>query len=128
MPKIKYRRFRMLTRILAAAVFATLSVAAAQAGTLQGDAWTPSAACKDAGPPPAISDKSPDAYNKSAKTLQAWQATAQAYASCLQAEAKADQTAVVNGANSAVNKLNDEIKTVQAANEAAIAKLKGSKK
>jgi hypothetical protein len=118
----------MLARIFAAAAFATLSVAAAQAGTIQGDAWTPSAACKDPGAPPAISDKSPDAYNKSAKPLQAWQASAQAYATCLQGEAKADQQAIVTGANGAVNKLNDEIKGVQAANEAAIAKLKGSKK
>jgi hypothetical protein len=117
----------MFARLFAAAAFATLSVAAAQAGTLQGDTWTPSTACKDPGPPPAISDKSPDAYNKSAKPLQAWQAAAQAYATCLQGEAKADQTAVVTGANNAVNKLNDEIKGVQAANDAAIAKLKGKK-
>ena len=118
----------MLTRILAVAAFVTLSAAAAQAGTLQGDTWTASSACKDAGEPPAISDKSPDAYNKSAKTVQTWQAQAQAYASCVNAEAKADQTAVVNGANAIVNKLNDEIKSVSAANDAAIAKLKGGKK
>ena len=118
----------MLTRILAAAAFVTLSAAAAQAGSIQGDTWTPSSACKDAGDPPAISDKNPDAYNKSGKLLQAWQATAQAYATCVQAEAKSDQSAVVNGANAAVNKLNDEIKAVGAANDAAIAKLKNSKK
>jgi hypothetical protein len=118
----------MLTRILAAAAFATLSAAAAQAGSIQGDQWTPSSTCKDPGEPPAISDKNPDAYNKSGKLLQAWQATAQAYAACVQAEAKSDQAAVVNGANAAVNKLNDEIKTVGAANDAAIAKLKASKK
>ncbi|HEX4508042.1 MAG TPA: hypothetical protein VH722_20110 [Alphaproteobacteria bacterium] len=117
----------MLTRILAAAAFATLSAAAAQAGTIQGDQWMPSSACKDAGDPPTISDKSPDAYNKSGKALQAWQATAQAYATCVQGEAKADQTAVVNGANAAVNKLNAEIKAVGEANDAAIAKLKAKK-
>src|SRR3569833_4645544 len=93
MPKIKFRRFHMLTRILAAVAFATLSAAAAQAGQIQGDAWTPSSACKDAGEPPAISDKNPEAYNKSGKALQSWQAAAQAYATCVQAEAKADQTA-----------------------------------
>lgn len=118
----------MLIRFLAVAAFATMTAAAAQAGTIQGDSWTPSSACKDAGEPPAISDKSPEAYNKSAKTVQAWQAQAQAYASCVNAEAKADQGAVVNGANATVNKLNDEIKSVSAANDAAIAKLKGGKK
>ena len=118
----------MLTRILAAAAFATLSAAAAQAGTIQNGTWTPSAECKDAGDPPAISDKSPEAYNKSAKALPAWQAQAQAYANCVNGEAKADQNAVVTGANAVVNKLNDQIKAISAANDAAIAKLKGGKK
>ena len=117
----------MLTRFLAVAAFATLTAAAAQAGTIQNGTWTPSAECKDPGEPPAISDRSPEAYNKSAKGVQAWQAQAQAFATCVQAEAKSDQTAVVNGANATVNKLNDEIKSVSASNDAAIAKLKGKK-
>ena len=118
----------MLTRILAAAAFATLSAAAAQAGTLQGDKWTPSSACKDPGAPPAISDKSADAYNKSVKAVPEWQASLQAYGQCVNAEAKADQNAVVSGANDAVKKLNDEANTLKESSDAAIAKLKNSKK
>jgi hypothetical protein len=113
----------MLTRIFtAAAAFAALSVAA-QAGTLQGGAWAPSSVCVNPGDAPAISDKSPEAYNKSGKALQAWQATAQAYASCVQAEAKTDQNAVVTGANDVIGKVSDQMKALAAANDAAIAKL-----
>jgi hypothetical protein len=117
----------MLTRTLAAAAFATLSAAAAQAGTLQGNTWTPSSACKDPGDAPAVSDKSAEAYNKTAKLLQAYQVSAQAYASCVQSEAKADQGAVVDGANNAIGKVNDQLKAAIAANDAAIAKLKAKK-
>ncbi len=118
----------MLIRFLTAtAAFAALSVAA-QAGTLQGGAWTPTTTCVNPGEAPTISDKTPEAYNKSGKALQAWQATAQAYASCVQAEAKADQNSVVTGANDAITKVNDQMKTLSAANEAAIAKLKGASK
>ena len=74
-----------------------------------------------------ISDKSPEAYNKSGKALQTWQAGAQAYASCVQAEAKTDQNAVVSGANDAITKVNDVMKGLSAANDAAIAKLKAKK-
>jgi hypothetical protein len=117
----------MLTRILAAAAFATLSIAA-QAGTLQGTTWTPSSACANPGDAPTISDKSPEAYNKSGKVLQAWQATAQTYANCVQTEAKADQNSVVAGANETITKLSDQMKAVSSANDAAIAKLKTSSK
>jgi len=117
----------MLIRILAAAAFATLSATAAQAGTLQSGAWTPSTACTAPGDPPAISDKSPDAYNKTGKAVQAWQVNAQNYANCVQTEAKADQGAVVNDANALVSKLSDELKALAAANDAAIAKLKAKK-
>jgi len=118
----------MLTRILAAAAFAALSAAAAQAGTLQGDKWTPSEACKDPGPPPVISDRSPDAYNKSVKAVPDWQAAYTAYGQCLNAEAKADQNAIVGSANTIAQKLNDEGNALKAASDAAIAKLKNSKK
>jgi hypothetical protein len=117
----------MFTRILAVAAFATLSAVAAQAGTLQGSAWTPTSACKDPGEAPAVSDKSPEAYNKTAKLLQAYQVSAQAYASCVQAEAKTDQGAVVDGANGAISKVSDQLKAAVAANDAAIAKLKAKK-
>jgi hypothetical protein len=118
----------MLTRILAAAAFATLSAAAAQAGSLQGDQWTPSSACKDPGAPPVIADKNPDAYNKSVKVVPEWQAAYNAYGQCLNAEAKADQSAIVSSANAIAQKLNDEGKALQAASDAAIAKLKSAKK
>ena len=118
----------MLTRILAAAAFATMTAAAAHAGTIQNGTWTPSSACKDAGDPPVISDKSPDAYNKSTKELPTWQANAQAFATCVQGEAKTDQNAVVTGANAVVGKLNDQLNSLKATSDAAIAKLKGGKK
>jgi len=117
----------MQIRILAVAAFATLSAAAAQAGTLQSGAWTPSTACTSPGDPPEISDKSPDAYNKTGKAVQAWQVTAQNFANCVQTEAKADQNSVVNDANAMVTKLSDELKALSAANDAAIAKLKAKK-
>jgi hypothetical protein len=116
----------MFTRLLAVAAFATLS-AAAQAGTIQNGTWASSAACKDPGDAPAISDKSPEAYNKTAKLLQAYQVNAQAYATCVQSEAKADQGAIVDGANGAISKVNDQLKGAIAANDAAIAKLKAKK-
>jgi hypothetical protein len=127
MAKIKSRRFRMQIHILAVAAFATLSAVAAQAGTLQSGAWTPSTACTAPGDPPAISDKSPDAYNKTGKAVQAWQVGAQNFANCVQSEAKADQGAVVNDANAIVTKLSDELKALAASNDAAIAKLKAKK-
>lgn len=117
----------MLTRILAAAAFATLSVAVAQAGTLQNGTWTPTN-CKDPGEAPPISDKSPDAYNKSAKPVQAWQTAAQAYNECMKTETKADQDAIINAANSSLQKLSDRAKALNDASEAAIAKLKGAAK
>jgi len=117
----------MLNRILAVAAFATFSVAAAQAGTIQGGTWTASSACKDPGEPPAISDKSADAYNKSVKGVPDWQTAANAYGQCVNGEAKADQSAIVAGANAVVNKINDEGGTLKAASDAAIAKLKGKK-
>jgi len=118
----------MLSRILAAAAFATLSAAAAQAGTLQGDQWTPSSACKDPGTPPTISDKSPDAYNKSVKNVPEWQAAYNAYGQCLNSEAKADQNAIVSSANAIAKKLNDEGNALKEQSDAAIAKLKSSTK
>ncbi len=59
--------------------------------------------------------------------MQAWQATAQAYATCMNSEAKADQSAIVTGANDSIGKLSAVMKDLNAANEAAIAKLKGKK-
>jgi hypothetical protein len=117
----------MQIRILAVAAFAALSAVAAQAGSLQNGAWTPSSVCTSPGDPPAISDKSPDAYNKTGKAVQAWQVGAQNYANCVQSEAKADQGTVVNDANATVTKLSDELKALSAANDAAIAKLKAKK-
>lgn len=115
----------MLTRILAAAAFATLSVAAAQAGTLQNGTWVPN--CKAPGDAPAFSAKSPEAYNSSAKAAQAWQADAKAYADCMNAEAKADQNAIITVANDNVKKLSDQITTLNQQSQDAIDKLKKKK-
>jgi hypothetical protein len=116
-----------MIRVLAVVALATMSIGAAQAGSLTNGTWTPSSACVAPGDAPTIMDKSADAYNKSAKLVQAWQASAQAYASCAQAEAKTDQNAVVSGANESISKLSDQLKAVGAANDAAIAKLKAKK-
>jgi hypothetical protein len=115
----------MLTRILAAAAFATLSVAAAQAGTLQNGTWVPN--CKSPGDAPAFSSKSPEAYNSSAKAAQAWQADAKAFADCMNAEAKADQNAIITVANDSVKKLSDQITTLNQQSQDAIDKLKKKK-
>jgi hypothetical protein len=116
----------MLTRFLAVAAFAALTAAAAQAGTLQNGTWTPNG-CKEPGDAPMPSDKSPDAYNKSAKAMQAWQTAAQTYNDCMKSEIKGDQDAIINTANASLSHLNDQAKALNAANEAAIAKLKGKK-
>lgn len=118
----------MFTRILAVAAFATLSVAVAQAGTLQNGTWTPTN-CKDPGEAPLLSDKSPEAYNKSAKPVQAWQDAARVYQDCMKDETKADQNAIITAANASLTKLNDQAKAVNDSAAAAQAKLKaGSKK
>ena len=112
----------MIIRFLAVAALATMSVAA-QAGTLQNGVWTPScpAAAADA---PEISSKSPDAYNKSAKAFQTWQANYKAYVECLSGEAKTDQSVIVETINTNVKKFNDQSTAGIAANNAAIEALK----
>jgi len=115
----------MLTRILAAAAFATLSVAA-QAGTLQNGVWTTT--CTPPGDVPPIADKSPEAYNKSAKALQGWQTAAQQFQTCMQGQAKADSDVIVTTANAALTKIADDSKAMVAANDAALAKLKAASK
>ncbi len=113
----------MLTRFLAAGALALMTTAAAQAGTLQNGTWTPNCPAMP-GDAPAFSSKSPEAYNKSAKAAQEWQASAKAYADCLNGEAKADQNAIVSGANANVKKLSDEISALSAASAAAVDALK----
>jgi hypothetical protein len=117
----------MLIRILAAAAFATLSAAAAQAGTLQNGVWTPTN-CKDPGNAPMLSDKSPDAYNKSAKPVQAWQDAAKTYQDCMQSETKADQNAIISAANTSLGHLSDQAKALKDSADAAMAKLNGAAK
>jgi hypothetical protein len=112
----------MLSRFLAAAAFATLAASAASAGTLQNGVWTPN--CTMPGDAPAFSSKSPEAYNKSAKAAQDWQASAKAYADCLNTEAKTDQQAIVTVANDNVKKLSDQITALNTASAAAVDALK----
>src|SRR5579859_6243163 len=107
MPKIESRRFRMLTRILAAAAFATLSAAAAQAGTLQNGVWTPSGCGADPGPAPVMDGSNQKTYTKSAKDFQAWQDKAKVYAECMSQEAKADQNVVVDTTNKTMTAVNE---------------------
>jgi hypothetical protein len=111
----------MLTRMLAAAALVALS-AGAQAGTLQNGTWTPN--CADPGAAPTFSSKSPQAYNDSAKAAQAYQQKAKDYADCLNTEAKADQSAVVDGANTRVKTISDAISAMSAQSAAAVDKLK----
>jgi hypothetical protein len=114
----------MLIRTFAAAALATLATASAQAGTIQNGAWTPSSTCVDPGEVPHFSSKSPDAYNKSAKIAADWQGKAKTYADCVSADAKADQQAVITGANGAIAKINDGLNAMKDESQAAVEKLK----
>ncbi|HTJ62263.1 MAG TPA: hypothetical protein VL899_00510 [Alphaproteobacteria bacterium] len=116
----------MMIRIFAAAALATLTVGAAQAGTITNGTWAPSG-CKTPGDPPAISGKSPEAYNSSAKTAQAWQASAKEFADCVNAEAKTDQNAIVSAANENIGKLSKEIDALNQQSNEAVEKLKKQK-
>jgi hypothetical protein len=113
----------MLKQILAAGAFAALTAAAAQAGTLQNGVWTPNCPPMP-GDPPTFSSKSPEAYNKSAKVAQEWQANAKAFADCLNGDAKADQNTIVSTANADVTKLSSEITALSADSAAAVEALK----
>lgn len=119
----------MLTRIIAAAAFATLSAAAAQAGSIQGGVWTPTGCGTDPGPAPVMDGKNQNTYTKSAKEFQAWQDKAKVFAACVADEAKKDQTAVVDTTNKIVSAINDGSKKfVDDANTAMEAlKKKGAK-
>jgi len=97
----------MLTRILAAAAFATLSAAAAQAGTLQNGVWTPTTCGTDPGAAPVMNGSSQKSYTASAKEFQAWQDKAKVFAACIAEEAKKDQNAVVETTNKTVTGIND---------------------
>ena len=97
----------MLTRILAAAAFAALSAAAAQAGTLQNGVWTPTTCGADPGPAPVMDGKNQNTYTKSAKEFQAWQDKAKPYAECLAKEAKTDQNSVVDATNKVMTAVNE---------------------
>jgi hypothetical protein len=99
-----------------------MSFGAAQAGTLTNGVWTPN--CNPPGDVPAISSKSPTAFNESQKTLKVWQDAAQQYADCVKTDTKADQEAVVSGGNGAIGKLNDQINAMKQAQDDAIAALK----
>lgn len=112
----------MLNRMLAGAALATFATVAAQAGTLQNGTWT--ANCPSPGQAPEFSSKSPEAYNASAKVAQDWQQKAKDYADCMNKEAKADQQAVVEGANSAITKINEGLTGMQKQSQEAVDKLK----
>jgi hypothetical protein len=113
----------MTIRILTAAVAFTALSIGAQAGTLQNGTWTPSCPAV-AGDAPEISSKSADAYNKSAKAFQTWQANYKAYVECVSGEAKADQSVIVTTINDDVKKFNDQSTAGIASNNAAIEALK----
>jgi hypothetical protein len=113
----------MLIRTFAAVALATFAAATAQAGTIQNGTWTPSG-CTDPGDVPHLNSKNADAFNKSAKVAQEWQGKAKVYADCLNGEAKADQQAIITGANGAIGKINDEIKAMGEEQAAAVEKLK----
>lgn len=113
----------MLTRILAAGALVAMTATAAHAGTLTNGAWTPTG-CAEPGPVPEMNGKTGDAYNKSAKAYQAWADKAQPYEKCVQEQAKADQSAVVEGANKVLSALNDASTKFQADANAAMEALK----
>jgi hypothetical protein len=115
-----------LIRILSAGALIVFTAVGAQAGTLQNGTWTPN--CPPApGDAPTLSSKSPDAYNKSAKAAQEWQAGAKAYVDCVNSEAKADQSTLIAGANGVVTKINDQFTALKASGDAALEALKKKK-
>ena len=117
----------MLTRLLAAAAFTTLTVGAAQAGTIANGVWTTS--CPgNPGAAPTMDGHNQASYSKSAKEYQAWQEKAAPFQTCIANEAKTDQTAVVEGANKTMGVLVDSSKAFKDAADAAIEKLKGGAK
>ena len=112
----------MFTRILALSALAALSLGTAHAGSLQNGTYTPN--CTDPGNAPAFSSKSPDAYNKSAKEVQAWADSVKAYQTCLQNETKADQGVMIEYANAKIKTLSDQMNGVNTQSQEAMAKLK----
>ncbi len=118
----------MLTRFMAAAAFATLAFGTAQAGTITGNVWTPSGCGANPGAPPEMDGKNQTTYTKSAKEFQAWQDKAKTYEQCLSDEAKADQAAVIDGANKGIQTINDGSKAFVDQANAAMEKLKASSK
>jgi hypothetical protein len=117
----------MLIRTFAALALGTLVTATAQAGTIQNGVWAPNA-CTDPGDAPHLSSKSPKAFNDSQKVLQDWQGKAKVFADCVNGEGKADQQAIITGANAAISKINDQIKAVSDEQAAAVEKLKKAQK
>ena len=118
----------MLTRIIAAAAFATLTFGTAQAGTFTGGVWAPTGCGANPGAPPEFDGHSNASYTKSAKEFQPWQDKVKAFEQCAQEEAKVDQSAVVDGFNKIVQKLNDDNKNIADQASAAMEKLKGAAK
>ncbi len=118
----------MLTRVIAAAAFATLAIGSAHAGVITNGVWTPSGCGAAPGTPPEMDGKNQTTYTRSAKDFQAWQDKAKTYEQCLSEEAKSDQSAVIDGANKSIQSINDASKTFVDAANAAMEKLKGAAK
>jgi hypothetical protein len=119
---------KMLTRLMAAAAFATLAFGTAQAGTLTNGAWAPTGCGANPGAPPAFDGHSQASYTKSTKDFQPWQDKAKTYEQCASEEAKADQNAVVDGVNKAIQAINDASKNYVDQANAAMEKFKASAK
>jgi hypothetical protein len=83
----------MLTRSLAAAILIALIGLPAQAGSLTGGAWAPSA-CGAEPTAPRLHTESASSYNESIKWVQLYQKQIKTYNDCMVAEAKADVAAV----------------------------------
>lgn len=112
----------MLSRLMAAGAAVLFSAGIAQAGTFTAGAWSPN--CTDPGEAPSFSSKSPEAYNASAKLVTAFQEKEKAYADCVSTDAKADQEAVVTGANGAIGKIQKTMDALNEQSKDAVDKLK----
>jgi hypothetical protein len=117
----------MLTRFIAVAAFATLVVGTAQAGTIANGVWTPNCP-ENPGPAPTMDGHNSASYTKSTKEYQAWQDKASPFQTCVNNEAKADQNAVIGGANKIMGVLIDSSAAFKTAADAAVEKLKGPAK
>ncbi len=92
------------------------------AGALINGQWQ-SANCGQKPQSPVIETTGVDEYNRSIKTVNAWQSKAQEYYNCIVKEANIDNQVIANTANAAQDEFKLEVKRIQQEAEAGKAKV-----